>query len=222
MRRERELASENPRGCVGRTRSLQGARGDNRPLAGSGEDMLKGRIETSGRQARRSSSSTSTSGTPSKKGSNDPEDPNGEAKRKLNGAEQMRELGLQPRLAAAVVGVSPSTVRRWVVARRRGQLAAPSSLRSGSRHPRCSAGAKGRRARARHARPDAGRSVARAEHGPVSALARPPPSSEPNKPRWSVSVRRRARASWLYHAGDRPRLRPGCTYGPRKAGASRW
>jgi hypothetical protein len=81
--------------------------------------MLKGRIETSGRQSRKSSSSTSTSKTP--KAGNDPEDPDGEARRGLDGAEEMRRLGLEPRLAAAVVGVSASTVRRWCAARRRGQ-----------------------------------------------------------------------------------------------------
>jgi hypothetical protein len=118
--RERELESENAR-LRRENEKLQGRVGTIDRLLGVASDMLKGRIETSGRQARTSSSSTSTAGTPSKKGSNDPEDPNGEAKRKLNGAEQMRELGLQPLLAAAVVGVSPSTVRRWVVARRCGQ-----------------------------------------------------------------------------------------------------
>jgi transposase-like protein len=115
--RERELESENAR-LRRENEKLQGRVGTIDRLLGVASDMLKGRIETSGRQARTSSS---TSGTPSKKGSNDPEDPSGEVKRKLDGAERMRELGLEPRLAAAVVGVSPSTVRRWVVARRRGQ-----------------------------------------------------------------------------------------------------
>ena len=114
--RQRELESENAR-LRRENEKLQGRVGTIDRLLGVASDMLKGRIETSGRQARTSSS---TSGTPSKKGSNDPEDPSGEAKRKLEGAEQMRELGLEPRLAAAVVGVSPSTVRRWVAARRRG------------------------------------------------------------------------------------------------------
>ena len=118
--RERELESENAR-LRRENEKLQGRVGTIDRLLGVASDMLKGRIETSGRQARTSSSSTSTSGTPSKKGSNDPEDPGGEAGHKLDGAEEMRELGVNPRLAAAVVGVSPSTVRRWVAARRCGQ-----------------------------------------------------------------------------------------------------
>jgi hypothetical protein len=40
----------------------------------------------------------------------------------------MRKLGLAPQLAAAVVGVSPSTIRRWTAARRCGQ---PLRRRSG-------------------------------------------------------------------------------------------
>lgn len=46
-------------------------------------------------------------------GSHDPEDPDGEARRKLEAAGQMRAAGVSAALAAALVGVCASTVRRW-------------------------------------------------------------------------------------------------------------
>jgi hypothetical protein len=118
--RQRQLESENTH-LRRENEQLQGRVGTIDRLLGVASDMLKGRIEASGRQGKTSRSSTSTSGTSSKEGNNDPEDAGGDARRKLDGAEQLRHLGLGPRLAAAVVGVSPSTVRRWVAARRSGQ-----------------------------------------------------------------------------------------------------
>jgi hypothetical protein len=88
-------------------------------LLGVASDMLKGRVTKSGRQAGASSSSTSTS--TSTETSNEPEDPDpdGEARARLESAQELRRLGLGPELAAAVIGASASTVRRWAAAARR-------------------------------------------------------------------------------------------------------
>jgi transposase len=117
--RERELEEEAAR-LRRENERLQGRVGTIDRLLGVASDMLKGRIETSGRQ-RRKPSSSSTSKTPKTEGTSEPEDPDGEARHKLADAVELRRLGLRPPLAAAVVGVSASTVRRWAVARRSGQ-----------------------------------------------------------------------------------------------------
>jgi DNA-binding transcriptional regulator YiaG len=119
--RERELEEQAAR-LRRENERLQGRVGTIDRLLGVASDMLKGRIETSGRQ-RKKAKSSSTSGTSSTTagGSNEPEDPDGGARRKLEDVAELRGFGLQPALAAAVVGVSASTVRRWEAARRSGQ-----------------------------------------------------------------------------------------------------
>lgn len=116
--RERQLEEEAAR-LRRENERLQGRVGTIDRLLGVASDMLKGRIETSGRQ-RRKRSSSSTSGTSTTAGSSEPEDPDGAARHKLAEATELRRLGLRPALAAAVAGVSASTVRRWAAARRSG------------------------------------------------------------------------------------------------------
>jgi len=61
-------------------------------------------------------------------GGDEPEDPDGAARRKTSEAEKLREVGLSAAIAAALVGVSAATLRRWrrrirdaqVLCRRRG------------------------------------------------------------------------------------------------------
>lgn len=66
-------------------------------------ELLKGRIQTTGRRRR------TPKGSPDDEGSdNDPE-----PARVLAGVDEMRRLGLRSDLAASVAGVHPATVRRW-------------------------------------------------------------------------------------------------------------
>jgi hypothetical protein len=121
-RPERERALEEEAARLRRENErLQGRVGTIDRLLGVASDMLKGRIEASGRQKKKRSSSSTSRISSRTEGSNEPEDPDGEARRKLEDAVELQQLGLRPGLAAAVVGVSPSTVRRWAAARRRGQ-----------------------------------------------------------------------------------------------------
>jgi transposase-like protein len=75
-------------------------------LLGVASDMLKGRVEPT-RRGRRTAAETQP------ESNDETEDPDGEARRKLEGARTMRQLGLSASLAAAVVGTSTSTLRRW-------------------------------------------------------------------------------------------------------------
>src|SRR5262249_22576147 len=54
-------------------------------------------------------------------GSSEPEDPDGEARRKLAEADRLRAVGMSASLAAALLGVSAATVRRWRACTRDGQ-----------------------------------------------------------------------------------------------------
>jgi transposase len=63
-------------------------------------------------------------------GSNEPEDPDGEARRKLGEAATLREAGMSAPVAAALVGVCTSTLRRWS---RRLESTQPARLRRGPR-----------------------------------------------------------------------------------------
>jgi len=63
-------------------------------------------------------------------GSNEPEDPDGEARAKLAEATRLRRVGMSALLAAALVGVSASTLRRW---QRRLAIAKLARLRRGPR-----------------------------------------------------------------------------------------
>ena len=62
-----------------------------------------------------------------------PEDPDGEARRKLCEAASLREAGMSTPVAAALVGVCASTLRRWS---RRLQSGQPARLRGGPRQKR--------------------------------------------------------------------------------------
>jgi hypothetical protein len=72
-------------------------------------DMLKGRIEPT----RRGRRAKTTSEASDKHDDDQNDDPDGAARRLLEGASEMRRLGLSVPCAAAVVGKSPSTLRRW-------------------------------------------------------------------------------------------------------------
>jgi hypothetical protein len=117
--RERALQDEAAR-LRRENERLQGRVGTIDRLLGVASDMLKGRIDASGRQRKKSSSSSSRTSSKTK-GSSEPEDPDGEAHRQLQTVAQLRCLGLRPVLAAAVVGVSASTARRWEAARQSGR-----------------------------------------------------------------------------------------------------
>ncbi len=80
-------------------------------LLGVAGDLLKGRVQLTGRSKRDKPKPPTTTG-----GSDD-EDP----ERRLQGEEIMRRLGLDAERAAAVVGRGASTLRRWRARRRRGE-----------------------------------------------------------------------------------------------------
>jgi hypothetical protein len=126
--REKQLEQENARLRQQNAR-LSDRVGTIDRLLGVASDMLKGRITTSGRQARAKTISSSMSKS-STEGSSEPEDPDGAARRKLAAAIEMRELGLGPKLAAAVIGMSAQSVRRWAAAKRGGE---PLCRRAGRR-----------------------------------------------------------------------------------------
>jgi transposase len=56
-------------------------------------------------------------------GSNEPEDPDGAARRKVAQADELQEAGMSAVLAAALVGASAATLRRWRLRIRRDQAA---------------------------------------------------------------------------------------------------
>jgi transposase-like protein len=68
--------------------------------------LLHGRIRPTARSAR----AKKAKGAP---GENQPDEPDAERRRILDGAEQMRRLGLKAELAARVAGVHEATLRRW-------------------------------------------------------------------------------------------------------------
>ncbi len=79
-------------------------------LLGVASDMLKGRVEPT----RRGRKSKAEAEAGAREGAADPkDDPDGGARARLEGASEMRRLGLSAPLAAAVVGAGASTVRRW-------------------------------------------------------------------------------------------------------------
>ena len=126
--RERTLEEENAR-LKRENAHLSDRVGTIDRLLGVASDMLKGRITTSGRQAKAKPSSSSTSASTTE-GGNDPEDPDGAARKKLAAAVEMRKLGLRPKLAAAVIGMSAQSVRRWAAAALSGR---PLCTRAGRR-----------------------------------------------------------------------------------------
>jgi len=84
-------------------------------LMGVASGILRGQVQTRGR-----SKKTKPVKEPGSSG-NEPEDPDGEARKRIEEARQMRALGLKGALAAAIVGVAASTMRRWELRLRRGQ-----------------------------------------------------------------------------------------------------
>jgi transposase len=82
-------------------------------LLGVASEMVRGRIQPTPKSRR-------TRASPDEGGSNESEEPDGWARHRLQGVEAMRALGLPTPLAAAVAGVSESTVRRWRRRRRLG------------------------------------------------------------------------------------------------------
>jgi transposase len=75
--------------------------------------FLQGRIKPAGR-ARRTKTAKSPEGT-----SDEPDDPDGR-RRRLEGYREMRSIGLQGRIASAIVGASAATITRWKARDRRG------------------------------------------------------------------------------------------------------
>jgi transposase len=84
-------------------------------LMGVASGILRGQVQTRGRGKK-----SKPAKEPGSSG-NEPEDPDGEARRRIEEAGQMRALGLKAGLAAGIVGVAASTMRRWGLRLRRGQ-----------------------------------------------------------------------------------------------------
>jgi hypothetical protein len=83
-------------------------------LMGVASGILRGQVQTRGRGKK-----TRQAKDPGSSG-NEPEDPDGEARQRIEEARQMRALGLKAALAAGIVGVAASTMRRWELRARRG------------------------------------------------------------------------------------------------------
>jgi transposase len=131
--REAELEQQNQK-LARQNQKLQNRVDTIDRLLGVASDMLQGRLEVSqprGKRKRRQKRSAPASGEES-----DDPDP---VQERLTGAQQMRQLGLKPQLAAAVVGAGASTVRRWAARARAGQR--PRQRRGGPRRARPSAAA---------------------------------------------------------------------------------
>lgn len=73
--------------------------------------LLQGRIRATGRTGRQ----RRTKGAPNEK---KPDEPDAQRKRLLQGAHEMRQLGLKAALAARVAGAHEATLRRWAVRQR--------------------------------------------------------------------------------------------------------
>jgi transposase-like protein len=84
-------------------------------LMGVASGILRGQVQTRGRGKK-----SKPAKEPGSSG-NEPEDPDGEARKRIEEARQLRALGLKRALAAAIVGVAGSTMRRWELRARRGQ-----------------------------------------------------------------------------------------------------
>jgi hypothetical protein len=119
--RERELLEENERLREENAHLRERTETTDRLLeVASG--FLKGRVQASGRSPRTKAAKAAKTAT---------EDP---PEAIVEGARQMRAIGLTAKLAAAVVGKSPSTLRRWTARRRDGHMArgTPGPLRGRS------------------------------------------------------------------------------------------
>lgn len=83
-------------------------------LMGVASGILRGQVRTRSPKTRKKQEEG---------GGNEPEDPDGESRAKLESVARMRELGMSAAIAAALVGVSASTVVRWSRRVRAGLLA---------------------------------------------------------------------------------------------------
>lgn len=101
---ERQLEEENERLRRDNERLRQRVETVDR-LLGVASEMMKGRIQATPRSKKKSPTSIPL-------GKQEKEEPDG-ALELLRGVHEMRDLGLRAPLAAAVAGVSTSTVRRW-------------------------------------------------------------------------------------------------------------
>lgn len=117
---ERKLREENER-LKKENRRLQERVGTIDRLMTVAGGILRGQVRTVRRKKRTGEG-----------GGNEPEEPDGAARRKANDATRLREAGVSAAIAAALVGVSAATMRRWqqrlcadqVVCRRRGPAVA--------------------------------------------------------------------------------------------------
>lgn len=87
--------------------------------------LLHGRIRPTGRSRQKRTKGAS--------GEKKPDEPDAERRGSLEGAEEMRALGLTATMAASVVGVHEATVRRWKARARRGEPLARRARAKGSR-----------------------------------------------------------------------------------------
>ena len=92
-------------------------------LMGVASGILRGQVRTRSPRTKKKQESG---------GGHEPEDPDGAAREKLQAVAQMKSAGLSVPLAAALVGVCATTLRRW---RRRAQAGQPLSGRRGPREP---------------------------------------------------------------------------------------
>jgi len=104
---ERKLREENERLKKENRRLQERADTIDRLMTVAG-GILRGQVRT----VRRKKSTS--------EGGNDPEDPDGAARRKVEQAAELREAGMSAAIAAALVGVSAATMRRWQRSVRRG------------------------------------------------------------------------------------------------------
>ncbi len=109
--REAELQAENERLRRDNER-LQGRVDTIDRLLGVASDMLQGRVTA------RPRSRTATS---ARAKSEDSDDPESQRRARLCGARALQRCGMSVLLAAAIVGASPQTVRRWGARERRGE-----------------------------------------------------------------------------------------------------
>ena len=91
-------------------------------LMGVASGILRGQVRTRSPKTKKKQESG---------GSNEPEDPDGEARRKLGEAAAMRAAGMSAPVAAGLVGVCASTLRRWS---RRLAASEPARRRRGPEH----------------------------------------------------------------------------------------
>jgi transposase-like protein len=112
--KEVELAAENDR--LKRDNERLRTRVDTIDrLLNVASDMLQGRVSARPRGKKSTAGSTTN---------DDGDDPESRRRARLRGARAMRACGMRAPIAAAIVGASPQTLRRWSARDRRGELLA--------------------------------------------------------------------------------------------------